>query len=40
MRVVEARVPESISERNVRMAATTETFTRCMVNIGKEPNTS
>ena len=35
MRVVEVRVPESISERDVKVAAAIETFTRSMVSVGK-----
>lgn len=35
MRVVEVRVPESISERDVKVAAAIETFTRNMVSVGK-----
>lgn len=35
MRVVEVRVPESISERDVKVAAAIETFTRRMVSVGK-----
>ena len=35
MRVVEVRVPESISERDVKIAAAIEMFTRSMVSVGK-----
>jgi len=35
MRVVEVRVPESISERDVKVAAAIETFTRKLVSVGK-----
>lgn len=35
MRVIEIRVPESISERDVKVAAAIETFTRSMVSVGK-----
>lgn len=35
MRVVEVRVPASISERDVKVAAAIETFTRGMVSVGK-----
>jgi predicted HTH domain antitoxin len=35
MRVVEVRVPESISERDVKVAAAIEAFTRSAVSVGK-----
>jgi len=35
MRVVKVRVPESISERDVKLAAAIETFTRRAVSVGK-----
>jgi len=35
MRVVEVRVPASISERDVKVATAIETFTRGMVSVGK-----
>lgn len=35
MRVVEVRVPESVSERDVKVAAAVEAFKRSIVSIGK-----
>lgn len=35
MRVVEVKVPESMSERDVKVAAAVEAFTRKLVSVGK-----
>jgi len=35
MRVVEVKVPESMSERDVKVAAAIEAFTKNLVSIGK-----
>jgi predicted HTH domain antitoxin len=35
MRVIEVRVPESMSERDVKVAAAIEAFTKNLVSIGK-----
>ena len=35
MKVVQVKVPESMSERDVKVAAAVDAFSRCSVSIGK-----